>query len=244
MAWASAASAPESASRKNTQEPSRKRLMSPASAMSFRCRLMRGWLWPRIWVRSLTFSSPPANSARMRKRVASPAARKAASAWTRVRPGLAVLVLGVARHKDMFIRVLQDLQARTRLGAPIFRWNGRVAPQACTKLCARYNCVRPREATTSSINRKFFFDQVNLRLFDGKLSAKTRRSLNQILDYWEKNHAKDDDRWLAYALGTAHHETDRTSAPSANMGEAGERNIIPITGAASCSSLGSATTRK
>ena len=74
MAWASAASAPESASRKKTQEPSRKRLMRPASAMSFRCRLMRGWLWPRIWVRSLTLSSPPASSARMRKRVASPGA--------------------------------------------------------------------------------------------------------------------------------------------------------------------------
>ena len=55
----------------------------------------------------------------------------------------------------------------------------------------------------SAINRKFFFDQVSLRLFDGRLTAKTRRSLNQILDYWEKNHSKDDDRWLAYALGTA-----------------------------------------
>ena len=48
----------ESARRKNTHEPSRKRRIRPASAISFRCRLMRGWLWPRIWVRSLTFSSP------------------------------------------------------------------------------------------------------------------------------------------------------------------------------------------
>src|SRR3990170_8469602 len=54
---------------------------------------MRGWLWPRIWVRSLTFSSPPASSARMRKRVASPAARNAASAWARDRPGLFALAL-------------------------------------------------------------------------------------------------------------------------------------------------------
>ena len=66
----------------------------------------------------------------------------------------------------------------------------------------------------SAINRKFFFDQVSLRLFDGRLAAKTRRSLNQILDYWEKNQAKDDDRWLAYALGTAHHETDRSLRPN------------------------------
>ena len=64
----------------------------------------------------------------------------------------------------------------------------------------------------SAINRKFFFDQVSLRLFDGRLPAKTRRSLDQILDYCEKNHSKDDDRWLAYARGTAHHETDRSSS--------------------------------
>jgi hypothetical protein len=96
----------------------------------------------------------------------------------------------------------------------------------------------------SAINRKFFFDQVSLRLFDGRLTAKTRRPLNQILDYWEKNHSKDDDRWLAYALGTAIMKPTAPSVPSANMGEAGERNIIPITAAASCSSLGNATTRK
>jgi hypothetical protein len=85
MAAASAASLPPSARRKNTQLPSRKRVISPASAISFRCRLMRGWLWPRIWVRSLTLSSAPASSARIRKRVASPAARKPLSAWERDR---------------------------------------------------------------------------------------------------------------------------------------------------------------
>src|SRR6476646_9599836 len=85
MAEASAASLPASARRKNTQLPSRKRVISPASAISFKCRLIRGWLCPRIWVRSLTFSSPPASSARMRKRVASPAARKPLRAWARDR---------------------------------------------------------------------------------------------------------------------------------------------------------------
>jgi hypothetical protein len=65
----------------------------------------------------------------------------------------------------------------------------------------------------STINRQFFFDQVNLRLFDGKLPAKAKDSLNQILDYWEANQAGADERWLAYALGTAHHETDRTFGP-------------------------------
>ena len=50
---------------------------SPASASSFRWRLMRGWLWPRIWVRSLTLSSPAASSSRMRSRVGSAAALSA-----------------------------------------------------------------------------------------------------------------------------------------------------------------------
>jgi hypothetical protein len=63
------------------------------------------------------------------------------------------------------------------------------------------------------INRSFFFDQVSLRLFEGRLPAKTKVSLGMILDEWEKNYAKADDRWLAYALGTAHHETDRTFGP-------------------------------
>jgi len=42
----------------------------------------------------------------------------------------------------------------------------------------------------SAIDRKFFFDQVSLRLFDGRLPAKTRRSLDQILDYCEKTTAR------------------------------------------------------
>lgn len=69
-----------------------------------------------------------------------------------------------------------------------------------------------------TINRNFFFDQVALRLFDGKLPAKVKDSLGQVLDYWEAKHAKDDDRWLAYALGTAHHETDRTFGPIREYG--------------------------
>ena len=138
MAWASAASAPESASRKNTQEPSRKRLMSPASAMSFKCRLMRGWLWPRICVRSLTFSSPPASSARMRKRVASPAARKAASAWARVRPGLAALVLGVTLDIKICLYVSYTIYKSGREGGPFFDGMARLASM---HLCTRYNCA-------------------------------------------------------------------------------------------------------
>ncbi|HEX2446892.1 MAG TPA: hypothetical protein VHK26_01730 [Methyloceanibacter sp.] len=69
-----------------------------------------------------------------------------------------------------------------------------------------------------------------MRLFDGKLPTKTRRSLNRILDYWEKNHAKDDDRWLAYALGTAHHETDRTFGPIREYGRGRGKKYYPYYG--------------
>ncbi len=33
--------------------------------------------------------------------------------------------------------------------------------------------------------------------------------MTAILNYWEANYAKKDDRWLAYMFATAHHETDR-----------------------------------
>ncbi|MBN9019478.1 MAG: hypothetical protein J0H11_18850 [Rhizobiales bacterium] len=63
------------------------------------------------------------------------------------------------------------------------------------------------------INRDFFFKQVRLTLFGGSLSAKQVNGLTGLLDEWEQHHAAHDDRWLAYALATAHHETDRTMQP-------------------------------
>lgn len=68
------------------------------------------------------------------------------------------------------------------------------------------------------INRVFFFDRVNSTIFGGKLGAKPRLGLNAMLDHWEAQMAQDDDRWLAYALGTAHHETDRTFGPIREYG--------------------------
>lgn len=61
-----------------------------------------------------------------------------------------------------------------------------------------------------SINRKFFFDHVRTHLFGGSLKQHQVNGLSAILDEWEMTYSKQDDRWLAYALGTAHHETDRT----------------------------------
>ncbi|WP_299843770.1 hypothetical protein [uncultured Roseovarius sp.] len=70
----------------------------------------------------------------------------------------------------------------------------------------------------SKINRLFFFDTVRLTLFDGKLQKKQVEGLTGLLDYWEKNHAAKDDRWLAYVLATAHHEVDRRMQPIKEYG--------------------------
>lgn len=68
------------------------------------------------------------------------------------------------------------------------------------------------------INRAFFFDNVRHLLFRDKLSQKQTDGLNFILDVWEKNYAAKDDRWLAYALGTAHHEVAGTMQPINEFG--------------------------
>ncbi len=60
------------------------------------------------------------------------------------------------------------------------------------------------------INRRFFFDYIRTQLFGGSLRQTQVDGLNAILDYWEAEYARQDDRWLAYILGTTHHETDRT----------------------------------
>ena len=70
----------------------------------------------------------------------------------------------------------------------------------------------------SKINRKFFFDTVRLTLFDGSLRKSQVQGLTVLLDYWEQHHAAKDDRWLAYVLGTAHHEVDRKMQPIKEYG--------------------------
>ena len=63
------------------------------------------------------------------------------------------------------------------------------------------------------INRKFFFDQLRTQLFGGRFSKSQVDGLNALLDVWEPAYAKKDDRWLAYALGTAYHEVAFTMQP-------------------------------
>lgn len=63
------------------------------------------------------------------------------------------------------------------------------------------------------INRRFFLEYVKENLFGGSLAAPQTAGLNAILDEWEQHHAAKDDRWLAYALGTTHHEVAKTMRP-------------------------------
>lgn len=69
------------------------------------------------------------------------------------------------------------------------------------------------------LNRKFFFDNIRSQLFDGRLTQKQVNGLTAILNEWEANNAKQDDRWLAYMLATTHHETDRTMSPIEEYGK-------------------------
>jgi putative chitinase len=68
------------------------------------------------------------------------------------------------------------------------------------------------------INRDFFFESTNLRLFEGRMKTSQRDGLSGIVEEWDARHAHDDDRWLAYMLGTVHHETDKTFRPIKEYG--------------------------
>jgi hypothetical protein len=71
---------------------------------------------------------------------------------------------------------------------------------------------------SNEINERFFFDYIRLQLFDGSLSSKQVSGLKSILGTWSEKHAGNDDRFLAYMLGTAHHETGRTMQPIKEWG--------------------------
>lgn len=82
------------------------------------------------------------------------------------------------------------------------------------------------------INRQFFFDRVRLGLFDGKLPQSQVAGVTAILDLLERDHGDGDDRWLAYMLATAHHETDRTMQPIREYGTAAYfRRMYDVEGA-------------
>jgi hypothetical protein len=70
------------------------------------------------------------------------------------------------------------------------------------------------------INRDFFFAQIRNTVTGGKLNRQQVNGANILLDYWETKHATDDDRWLAYILATAFHETAHTLQPIREYGNA------------------------
>ena len=62
------------------------------------------------------------------------------------------------------------------------------------------------------IDRPLFYDRIRQRPFGGRLRQTQVAGCETILDYWEAAHCNADDRWLAYLLGTAFHETAGTMA--------------------------------
>ena len=77
-----------------------------------------------------------------------------------------------------------------------------------------------------SINRPFFFDHVRGPLFGGKLTPGQVGGMTAILDLWEAEKGPQDDRWLAYMLATAFHETATTMRPIKEFGGAAYYNKL------------------
>ena len=65
----------------------------------------------------------------------------------------------------------------------------------------------------SPIDRDFFFKSVRQTMFRAAMEQSQVDGCNAILDSWEKDSSLTDDRWLAYALATAYHETAFTMQP-------------------------------
>ncbi|KQV63822.1 glycoside hydrolase family 19 protein [Rhizobium sp. Root1220] len=63
------------------------------------------------------------------------------------------------------------------------------------------------------IDRPFFFDIVRDALFKGVLNQPQVEGMTAILDFWEARLPEADQRWLAYIMATAYHETAYTMQP-------------------------------
>lgn len=70
------------------------------------------------------------------------------------------------------------------------------------------------------INKRFFFSYTRSHLFSEGFTQTQVDGLNHLLAYWEANMIDCDDRWLAYALATVHHETDKKMQPIKEYGDA------------------------
>ncbi len=78
------------------------------------------------------------------------------------------------------------------------------------------------------INRNHFFQVVRGALFNGALKQDQVNGMTTILNEWETNYKNNDDRFLAYMLATAFHETATTMQPIREFGKgAGRKYGIP-----------------
>jgi len=72
-------------------------------------------------------------------------------------------------------------------------------------------------------DRKHFFDTVRKNLFSGNLTQDQVDGMNYLLEVWEEhfevNNPNDGTMWLAYALATFFHETDRRMQPIEEYGK-------------------------
>jgi predicted chitinase len=81
------------------------------------------------------------------------------------------------------------------------------------------------------IDHRTFVESVRPTLFGGRVSAAQTAGLRNILSRWEALALSPDQRWLAYALATAHHETARTMRPIRERGgRAYLRRMYDVTG--------------
>jgi hypothetical protein len=68
-------------------------------------------------------------------------------------------------------------------------------------------------------NRTTSLNSITRSLFGGATPASAWAGITSILDEWEARHPAADLRWLAYMLGTTHHETDATMQPIEEYGK-------------------------
>lgn len=88
------------------------------------------------------------------------------------------------------------------------------------------------------IHRKLFFDRIGQSMFGRVITPSQMDGLVSIIEYWEAHYADKDTRWLAYILGTAHHETDKTFQPIEEYGKGGGRLYAAVDPDTNCAYYG------
>lgn len=68
------------------------------------------------------------------------------------------------------------------------------------------------------MNRQAFYNSIRTSLFNGRLTSKQVEGINSKLDAFDRA-GITDDRWRAYMLATAYHETDKTMQPIEEYGK-------------------------